>query len=155
MGERLRTADGSIRIESIESIEGVHRVYNLEVETQHSYFVSEAAVLSHNSNPCGIGGTGNNTFESITRPTRGSDGGISTQIIERTPDGTAISRAHRVEVDGEVVHQHQTHIGANGGQRQFPDEWTGTQTINNPPKHPDKPYIREPRDNSHTQPSGK
>jgi len=43
-----------------------------------------------------------------------------------------ISRTHRVEKDGEIVHQHQNHIGKNKGVRQFPDEWTGTKTINAP-----------------------
>ncbi|EGM69824.1 hypothetical protein SOHN41_02085 [Shewanella sp. HN-41] len=30
------------------------------------------------------------------------------------------------------MHQHQNSIGKNGGVRQFPDEWTGTKTINAP-----------------------
>jgi hypothetical protein len=29
-------------------------VYNLEVETEHCYYVSARGVLSHNANPCGV-----------------------------------------------------------------------------------------------------
>lgn len=56
------------------------------------------------------------------RPNPGADGGDSVHIIEKINDQT-ISVTHRVEVNGQVVHQHQTHIGTNGTQRQFPDEW--------------------------------
>jgi hypothetical protein len=51
-GEILRTVDGSARIASIQPWPGAHRVFNLEVETEHSYFAGEAKVLSHNTNPC-------------------------------------------------------------------------------------------------------
>jgi hypothetical protein len=38
---------------------GVHRVYNLEVDTDHCHFVSRLAVLSHNAGAksCGAGGS--------------------------------------------------------------------------------------------------
>ncbi|MES3001197.1 MAG: Ig-like domain-containing protein [Pseudomonadota bacterium] len=61
----------------------------------------------------------------------GGDGAKSVQIIERE-SGTAISRTHEVTKDGKVLHQHQNHTGKHGGNRQFPDEWTGTKTINAP-----------------------
>lgn len=51
-GEILRTVDGSARIASIKSRPGPHRVFNIEVETEHSYFAGKAKVLSHNANPC-------------------------------------------------------------------------------------------------------
>lgn len=51
-GERLRTRDGDVLVASIEQVRGVHTVFNLEVETEHGYFVSDAAVWSHNQNPC-------------------------------------------------------------------------------------------------------
>jgi RHS repeat-associated protein len=52
-GERLRTSTGSVFIESITKKPGIHRVYNLEIETDHCYYVSEENILSHNDNPCG------------------------------------------------------------------------------------------------------
>jgi len=72
------------------------------------------------------------TKETITRKTPGADGGKSNQIIERDADGNVISRTHTVTTKEEVVHQHQNQIGENGAVRQFPDEWTGTETINAP-----------------------
>ncbi|MDX6649957.1 MAG: hypothetical protein QOJ97_1908 [Solirubrobacteraceae bacterium] len=44
----------------------------------------------------------------------------------------AISQAHRVTVDGKVAHQHQTHIGKYGGQRQFPDDWVQFPSVGSP-----------------------
>jgi len=51
-GELIRTRTGTARIESIHTKPGIHRVYNLEVETDHSYYVSGLELLSHNDNPC-------------------------------------------------------------------------------------------------------
>ena len=51
-GEELRTAEGSVRISSVHPCSGAHRVCNIEVETEHSYFAGNAKVLSHNVNPC-------------------------------------------------------------------------------------------------------
>ncbi|MBX3630971.1 MAG: RHS repeat protein [Nitrosomonas sp.] len=72
------------------------------------------------------------TKEVLTRKSKGSDGGTSQQIIERDAPGNVISRTHKVTTDGKTVHQHQNHVGKEGGIRQFPDEWTGTKTINAP-----------------------
>lgn len=52
VGDFVRARDGSRRIAAIESVAGEHDVHNLQVATDHWYFVSRAAVLSHNSKPC-------------------------------------------------------------------------------------------------------
>ena len=49
VGEWLRTRDGEKRVESIEREVGTQRVYNLEVEREHCYFVGDTQVLAHNS----------------------------------------------------------------------------------------------------------
>lgn len=36
---------------------GIHRVYNIEVETEHCYYVGTQQVLSHNQNGCAVIGT--------------------------------------------------------------------------------------------------
>ena len=51
-GEELRTATGLARISSVQPLPGTHQVYNIEVETEHSYFAGKAKVLCHNANPC-------------------------------------------------------------------------------------------------------
>ena len=56
------------------------------------------------------------------RKAPGADGATSRHILEKL-DGKTNSVTHQVTKDGKVIHQHQTHIGANGGQRRFPDEW--------------------------------
>ncbi len=71
--------------------------------------------------------TGKTTKEIKERKTPGRDGGKSEHIIEKE-DGQTISKTHRVTKDGEIVHQHQDHVGKSGTIRRFPDEWTGTKT---------------------------
>ncbi len=68
------------------------------------------------------------TYEVIHRKVLGADGGISRIIIERQ-GGSTISRAHQVFKDGKIIHQHQTHIGKYGGERQFPVEWSLFKTV--------------------------
>ncbi len=53
VGERLATKTGAVSVESIAAKPGTHRVYNLEVETDHCYFAGDAEILSHNNNLCG------------------------------------------------------------------------------------------------------
>ena len=52
-GEQLRTQSGLVTLKEVLPVPGTYRVYNLEVETDHCYFVTDAAVLVHNANPCG------------------------------------------------------------------------------------------------------
>jgi hypothetical protein len=51
-GEVIQTRAGRVSVETIERKPGQHRVYNIEVETEHCFFVSGSGVLSHNENPC-------------------------------------------------------------------------------------------------------
>ncbi|MEW6744301.1 MAG: hypothetical protein AB1486_16225, partial [Planctomycetota bacterium] len=67
-------------------------------------------------------GGGKWTKEVIERKAPGADGATSRHIIEKL-DGKTNSVTHQVTKDGKVIHQHQTHIGKHGTQRQFPDEW--------------------------------
>jgi RHS repeat-associated protein len=58
-----------------------------------------------------------------TRPDPGSDGATSTHIIE-SMNGDTTSVTHQVtDTNGNVIHQHQTHVGKNGSERRFPDSW--------------------------------
>ena len=66
--------------------------------------------------------------EIIERPSLGRDGAKSRHIIEKLDDET-ISVTHQVEHNGEIIHQHQRHIGKYGSERQFPNEWV---------EHPDR-----------------
>jgi RHS repeat-associated protein len=56
-GERLRTQTGELILRSVSRLDGAHRVFNIEVETDHEYFVSDARVLTHNNNCGGAGVT--------------------------------------------------------------------------------------------------
>jgi hypothetical protein len=56
-GERIATASGETTLVELRKKPGKHRVYNLTVEDEHVYLVSEIAVLSHNNYP-GEGGGG-------------------------------------------------------------------------------------------------
>ncbi|MEM9152027.1 MAG: putative toxin, partial [Cyanobacteria bacterium P01_F01_bin.3] len=52
VGDSLKTISGELEIDSITFKRGIHRVYNIEVETDHCYYVSDEEILSHNENPC-------------------------------------------------------------------------------------------------------
>jgi hypothetical protein len=72
-----------------------------------------------------------NTFTVIVRKALGRDGASSAHLIENDAAGRTISKTHRVVgADGQIIHQHQTHIGKNGTERQFPNKWV---------QFPDKP----------------
>ena len=49
IGEGLRTHNGERKVVKLDRKPGIYRVYNLEVETDHCYFVSDAQVLAHNA----------------------------------------------------------------------------------------------------------
>jgi Flp pilus assembly pilin Flp len=51
-GERLVSRREPLTVASNEQKDGVERVYNLEVETEHTYLVGDAKVLSHNATDC-------------------------------------------------------------------------------------------------------
>lgn len=48
-GDRLRGTHGDVVIVGVNAVAGVHRVYNLSVETEHVYFVSQLGILTHNT----------------------------------------------------------------------------------------------------------
>ena len=82
-----------------------------------------------------------------TPKTLGRDGASSSLILEKDAAGRTVSRTHSVTKDMKTVHQHQEHIGKHGGERRFPDEWTGTPTVN-APLHTLKPPSFPPGSNS-------
>jgi hypothetical protein len=49
IGERVKTRTGNSGIKTIRWKTGEHRVYNIEVEADHAYFVSQLDLLSHNA----------------------------------------------------------------------------------------------------------
>jgi|GEM_PF-911386 len=52
IGEELRTTKGRESVAALGYQRGRHQVYNLEVETEHCYFVGNGEVLTHNT--CGV-----------------------------------------------------------------------------------------------------
>lgn len=83
------------------------------------------------------------TQKILRRKSLGKDGAESIQIIEKL-DEEMISRTHKVTKDGNILHQHQNHTGKYGGERQFPDEWTGTKTTNAPYENVPPSFPPEP-----------
>ncbi|MCA9458265.1 MAG: RHS repeat-associated core domain-containing protein, partial [Nitrospira sp.] len=68
------------------------------------------------------------TKQTIARKYLGGDGAKSIHIIEKL-NGKTQSITHQVNKDGQILHQHQTHIGEYGTQRNFPNEWVEYPTI--------------------------
>jgi hypothetical protein len=52
VGERIRGDHGDLTVTNLIRDPGVHRVYNIDVEADHVYYVGELAALSHNIADC-------------------------------------------------------------------------------------------------------
>jgi hypothetical protein len=52
VGERVQSEQGPLVVASVVRLPDPQRVYNIEVETDHEYLVSELGVRSHNSDGC-------------------------------------------------------------------------------------------------------
>ncbi|MCG3132767.1 MAG: hypothetical protein FLDDKLPJ_03633 [Phycisphaerae bacterium] len=72
-GDCIRTRDGSIQVVNVEPVSGVYRVYNIQVETERCYYVSEHQILSHNMDQCSQPLTGAG-YETRIRGLWGGDG---------------------------------------------------------------------------------
>jgi hypothetical protein len=51
-GERLAGENGPVAVESVTADQSCEVVYNLDVETDHRYLVTEFGVVAHNASPC-------------------------------------------------------------------------------------------------------
>ena len=58
VGERLRTRSGPRQVLAIKLLPGGRRVYNLEVQSRHSYYVGQTGLLVHNGCPIDRPGPG-------------------------------------------------------------------------------------------------
>ncbi len=107
VGEKLRTADGSVTIRSIDRLPGVHRVYNIEVNTNHSFYVSVANVLSHNYNPCGNKGPRGYRYNEKNFPTRKRAKDAARRDGAKRPDHdgtpTGPGHFHPVDINGKRI----------------------------------------------------
>ncbi len=52
IGEKLKTIGGNATIRSVRKYPGVHRVHNLDIQTDDCYYVGHVEALSHNDNTC-------------------------------------------------------------------------------------------------------
>jgi hypothetical protein len=125
VGESIRTRTGSARIIRIEQKSGAHRVYNLEVETEHWYYVGEAGVLSHNVLACYRGFVAGMTAKEAKAwvaywtKRKGPEFGAPFQVIKVfTPNGNL----KRVITYGRHGRKHKTYdiINRQGSPHEHP-----------------------------------
>jgi RHS repeat-associated protein len=69
VGEHLWAESGVVTIVSNVEKVGAERVFNIEVETEHSYLVGRAKILSHNTNPCAAPAAEGAGFAADAHPT--------------------------------------------------------------------------------------
>lgn len=63
VGERLLQADASITtLVAVTQRPGIHSVYNLEVQVEHTYHVAANGILVHNGGPCRTIGLGKSAY---------------------------------------------------------------------------------------------
>jgi hypothetical protein len=119
IGECLRTASGqAVTVESVGLKAGEHRVYNLEVEQEHQFFVGESGVLVHNaywskngvdfSHPDLPLRNGEGPTQGIFNDTKplfsGSDGGDAPQVFaSRIPELSEDAQIALSHVEGHAA----------------------------------------------------
>ena len=96
-GERVRTADGWATVEAMSRWRGQQEVYNLEVDSEHRFFVGGSKVESHNAGPCG------KTYITYTKPGPNGDSPYAGRASGYgTPDEILAARdaAHHMNARG-------------------------------------------------------
>ena len=111
-GDVLRTESGcreSVRGVSIERLEEPVRVWNLEIERQHTYFVGENKILVHNNCPNPDGKKGGKAHQDKINEISSGRGEIRYEEMYKTNNGYKTRRfADAVEVvDGEITRIYQ------------------------------------------------
>jgi len=61
IGEDLKTQTGIVKLTKIAQRPGLHKVYNIEVHKDHNYYVTDLAILTHNS--CLLSGISNKVLK--------------------------------------------------------------------------------------------
>jgi len=125
IGETLKLLNGTTRVESITSLPGNHRVYNLEVHTRHVYHVSSNGVLVHNACP-------------------GHKMTPDMQALKELVDEASL-KAHKAlkTGDAEIILDWAKEVKYPGwradiGDVTFPSKWKGRKG------HPKEPHIHIP-----------
>jgi RHS repeat-associated protein len=118
IGERLRTATGASRVLAIRYKQTPERVFNLEVQIKHCYYVGHKAVLAHNQcaaspipgKPIGMDEALEraDAFLDLGTPIRSVDNKTGVQFIQRSGDG---SITKRVGFDLDPNSQHVQDLG--------------------------------------------
>lgn len=124
-GSPLLTKGGSAaRVESVSRREGRFRVYNFEVVSSHTYYVSALGLLVHNT--CGVGGNpgrgrfivdsnGNTLIEPPGGATVGNTAG--TFVETRYPNGSPAQQLHGPHRNFPDAHGHGFQPGGGVNQR--------------------------------------
>ncbi|MGE5194396.1 MAG: RHS repeat-associated core domain-containing protein, partial [Deltaproteobacteria bacterium] len=86
-GEALRGIDGPVTVAGLTRYPGVHRVYNMTVEGEHVYRVSDLGVLVHNTCPNPNGRNGSPAHQVDVAANNGPNGLKPGPVGGRVPDG--------------------------------------------------------------------
>ncbi len=97
-GELLRTQTGALQLASIERLPGVHRVYNIEVEAEHRYFVGYERVLCHNFCAADVD----------SAPNKPSSAGKMQREVEKGQAPAGVERVDKGAIEGQEDHVHYT-----------------------------------------------
>ena len=130
VGDHLKTADGMVEVLAIAHKPGIHRVYNMEVETEHRYLVSKLQVVSHNS----CAADSNVVSESSRR--RALDAAQDHAQVPRESKGGEKIGWDDLNNKGENTARIRSEGGADRGRR---DPQTGARFEDHPDGHPHLP----------------
>ncbi len=84
IGEKLKTIGGNATIRSVRKYPGVHRVHNLDIQTDDCYYVGHVEALSHNTNPCARGAAAGGVWTKASEGMSAQARAYQKQITGRT-----------------------------------------------------------------------
>jgi hypothetical protein len=130
-GEFLRTRTGVAQVRTNRSRQGVRRVYNLEIESEHCYFAGSPGVLSHNENPCAAPLPENPGTPGLTATSAAKE-----PLLLETSAPTKLSlkqvRALRGDGSWKAGEEYIQELYGSPGQRHFPVPETGGRFVDAP-----------------------
>ena len=103
IGEALRTNSGRESVAALGFQRGRHQVYNIEVETEHCYFVGSGEVLTHNSCVTDSAKPSHGNSDASTKPQHGYE------IYDKETGDVA-----KTGISGQPLNKNGTSPRANG-----------------------------------------
>jgi RHS repeat-associated protein len=118
-GDSLLGREGAVVVESVTPESGVQRVYNLEVETRHTYLVSDLWILTHNACGAPVKAYETGTYKELKKRSVSGDG---LDIDHQPSHASNVARAE-AKLGRKLTDAEASALRDNGTAVAVPSEW--------------------------------